>query len=649
MDRQRQYIHGDAASLVGSMCPSLYRAVYRGRTKEVMAMLLRPHGAATTDCRATGIIMHGQCNILEVTAEKNTLLHIAAAQGHGKLIRELYLRFEDHAGVLLSRLNTALDTPLHCAARAGHVGSVKALVELARDHGEGILGSKNEAGDTALHLAARHGHGQAVEVLMSAAAEPAAELNNAGMSPLYLAVMSGSVQAVRVITIGSDDASTVGPSSQNALHAAVFQSPEMVDLLLQWRPALADQVDSSGSSPLHFASSVGSRTIVNAILLAAPPTTVYKRDSGGLSALHVAARMGHCSVVRRMLELCPDAAELRDDDGGTFLHAAAREKRSKVVSLAIKKRMLRGLLDAQDRKGNTALHLAVVAGEPGIADALLRKGKVHVDVLNNDGHTPFDLAAGSNSFLTMVRLVVTLFTFGAHLRPQRQDHLKPWSGRDMHLEVEKTSDSLAVVAGLIIAAAFTAGFNVPGGYDGTTGKAELAGKRAFDSFLVLDSLAVATSVFAVILFVYGKVSRSASSWKSFAVGLQFLWVSLVSLMLAFYVAVAGVATTGAFNTSFKAIYWVMYTGMYVLQSSIMMWTSPAISWRTIWRFLWQPRHSKAGRVIVKHQYPFVIASIVNSCLFVVTSFIGLYGFGAIFQLGKGVGTSSHSPAAPSPL
>jgi ankyrin repeat protein len=175
----------------------------------------------------SGIIQHGQCDILEVSAERNTVLHVAAEQGHDELIRELHLRFREEQG-LLSRRNSALDTPLHCAARAGHVRAVAILVQLAHDCGDGesknIVGCKNEAGDTALHLAARHGHGDAVEVLVLAAADPAAELNNAGVSPLYLAVMSGSVQAVRAIVSSCSGASAVGPSSQNALHAAVFKN-----------------------------------------------------------------------------------------------------------------------------------------------------------------------------------------------------------------------------------------------------------------------------------------------------------------------------------------------------------------------------------------------------------------------------------------
>nr|CAB3491126.1 unnamed protein product [Digitaria exilis] len=244
MDRQQQQQHVQLAGLSSAsppenaaaatmqpngsarlvqMCPSLYRAALRGRTEEVMALLLQQHGASTRTERyqATDTIQHEECHILEVSAEGNIVLHLAAEQGHDELIRELYLRFKEQ--VILSRRNSALDTPLHCAARAGHVRAIKVLVQLAQDYGESILGCKNEARDMALHLAARHGHGEAVKVLVSAMEESVAEVNNAGMSPLYLAVMSGSVLAVRAIT-ACKDASSAGRNLQNALHAAVFQS-----------------------------------------------------------------------------------------------------------------------------------------------------------------------------------------------------------------------------------------------------------------------------------------------------------------------------------------------------------------------------------------------------------------------------------------
>lgn len=96
--------------------------------------------------------------------------------------------------------------------------------------------------------------------------------------------------------------------------------------------------------------------------------------------------------------------------------------------------------------------------------------------------------------------MVTLVAFGAHGWPQRLDHLKPWSSRDIAQGIENASDSLAVVAVLIATVAFAAGFNMPGGY-GNSGTANLEGALAFKYFMFLDTIAIVTSVIAVILLV----------------------------------------------------------------------------------------------------------------------------------------------------
>uniref|UniRef100_A0A0E0MD68 PGG domain-containing protein n=1 Tax=Oryza punctata TaxID=4537 RepID=A0A0E0MD68_ORYPU len=562
--------------------------------------------------------LHGQCDLLEVTAERNTILHVAAEKGHGELIQELYHRIIKDNG-FLSRRNSALDTPLHCAARAGHTNAVTILVNLAQDSEENILGCQNAAGDTALHLASRHGHGATVEALVAARAM-ATELNKAGVSPLYLAVMSRSVPAVRAIVSTCSEASPIGPSSQNALHAAVFRSLEMVHLLLQWKPELASQVDCNGSTPLHFAASNGNHRIVRAILATAPPDTVYMKDLDGISALHVAARLGHVDIVKQLFGICPDAVELRDGHGETFLHTAVREKRSSIVSLAIKKhKQVGGLLDAQDGDGNTPLHIAVVAGSPGIVHTLLHKGKVQSDVLNNDGHTPLDLASTSTSLFNMVKFVVALVAFGAQGRPQRNDHLKPWSGRDIGKGIERTSDSFAVVAGLITTAAFAAGFNMPGGY-GDDGTASLKGRLSFKWFIFLDAIGVAASVVAVILLVYGKASRSAGSWKSFVAALHCMWVSLVSLILAFFAASRAVMGT---LSVVSIVFMVIYVLIIVLATLVARWVEPVTTTRTLWRFVWLNHRAHA----VRRQYPFAVASVYNCLFFSVINFIIFVGLG----------------------
>ncbi|EAZ18248.1 hypothetical protein OsJ_33789 [Oryza sativa Japonica Group] len=213
------------------MCSRLYIAAFRGYTDEVFSLLAGSSGAAVepANSRPSPAAQehanhHGGCSIREVTAERSKLLHIAAGEGHGELIAELC----SHDSSLLSSSSSSGNTPLHCAARAGHASAVRGIVRLARanveeDRLKAMLRGMNATGDTALHLAARHGHGEAVEELMEVAPETALELNGGGVSPLYLAVMSRSVRAVRAI-LSCRDASAAGPSSQNALHAAVLQS-----------------------------------------------------------------------------------------------------------------------------------------------------------------------------------------------------------------------------------------------------------------------------------------------------------------------------------------------------------------------------------------------------------------------------------------
>ncbi|VAH99030.1 unnamed protein product [Triticum turgidum subsp. durum] len=198
----------------GTMSPELYLALCRGRKKEAMALLRQQHGGAAAAANQVA-------GIHQVNAEGNSVLHLAAEHGHDKLIHDL-ASFGDRS--LLSSRNSTLDTPLHCAARAGHGKAVSLLVRLSCEGGDdSTLWCKNEAGNTALHLAARLGHGAAVKAMVSAAPGLASEVNNAGVSALYLVVMSRSAPAVRSITTRCGNTSAAGLSSQNALHAAVFQ------------------------------------------------------------------------------------------------------------------------------------------------------------------------------------------------------------------------------------------------------------------------------------------------------------------------------------------------------------------------------------------------------------------------------------------
>lgn len=177
---------------------------------------------------------------------------------------------------------------------------------------------------------------------------------------------------------------------------------EMTSLLLQWRPALASNLDINKSSPLHFASSDGDCSIIKEILTHSPPSTTYLQDSEGLSALSTAALMGHVAAVRLLLQFHPACADVRDNHGRSFLHAAVMKGHSSIVSYVIKDRMLEHLLNTQDMEGNTPLHLAVVAGEHKVISRLLSTGKVHAHIMNDAGRTPSDLINNLTGFYSMV-------------------------------------------------------------------------------------------------------------------------------------------------------------------------------------------------------------------------------------------------------
>ncbi|KAF8716857.1 hypothetical protein HU200_025956 [Digitaria exilis] len=625
------------------MCSELYIAALEGRKEEVAGLLsgssptttAAKNGRLPPASRANGTSIYlpntvhfgRSCTTREVTADRSTLLHIAGGHGHCDLITELC--HWDTA--LLSSTNSSLDTPLHCAARNGHAGAVQAIVRLARSCGEEegrvreLLGGKNEAGDTALHVAARHGHGETVEVLMKLAPELASEVNGVAVSPLYLAVISRSVRAVEAI-VGYRDASAVGPMSQNALHAAVLQSSEMVSLLLRWQPSLVNDLDHNKSSPLHFASSDGDCSIIEEILTHAPSSSAYLQDSEGLSALHVAAKMGNKPAVQLLLQFYPASAGIRDNHGRSFLHAAALQGHSSIVSQVIKNRMLENLLNQQDREGNTALHLAVEAGEYGVVSKLLSSGKVQVHLMNNAGYTPSDLIEKSTGFYSMVRLVLKLYVYGAQFRPQRQDLIEKWSGQDLVKWRLETSKNLAIVSTLVATVAFSAAFNVPGSY-GSDGKANLNGNRMYNAFLVLDTIAVTTAVMATILLVHGRASRSNKSWLGFIISMHFLWLSLFSMMLGFFTAIAA---TGDKKSTSIALYRLIYLGLYIL---IMLLTSLAMpgSFRGVLRLLFGRQRNRLKRRI-KRQYPFVVVYAFNMILFIVINNIALASVDTIGNL-----------------
>jgi ankyrin repeat protein len=166
----------------------------------------------------------------------------------------------------------------------------------------------------------------------------------------------------------------------------------MTRKLLNWKSGLASLQDASGSTPLHYAASVGNLETVNIllehlqnanILLDHEKSAAYVADEEGLYPIHVAAKCGRTSD------------ELVDKEGKNFLHIA-------IITHIPRKHTL---FNARDNDGNTPLHLASKSGYLKFVSSLISFKEVCSSIRNKDGLTPLDLALTETHPGFMHRLV----------------------------------------------------------------------------------------------------------------------------------------------------------------------------------------------------------------------------------------------------
>ncbi|XP_072951022.1 protein ACCELERATED CELL DEATH 6-like [Typha angustifolia] len=500
-------------------------------------LLLQPPSVERTETAIE--VPRRDVNLLGVTVGGNTALHIASTHGHLKLAKLICQRESS----LLEARNVMLETPLHCAARAGNDKIVSSIISFTRDSNgigvETMLRARNRAGETALHEAARNGHVQVAVELMSADPGLANMVDEQGISPLYLAATAGSVALLCAIlpsssttTTASFPVSCAGPNGQTALHAAAFfflnlgnghlisqfsfkkpaAASQIAKELLKWNKMLAKSADKSGSTPLHYAASVGNEKMVK-LLLEHDSSLAYISDSSGLFPVHVTATMGRVGVIGVFIKHCPDSDELLDNKGRNLLHNAVEHKRIAIVQYVCKRSDLVKLMNAKDYEGNTPLHLAVRSGEQEIVSLLMRNKRVDSSTMNKDGLTPLDLSVvGVDRGLTYVMnpsdwILMCLQWAGARFSPHRADHFVRDNivPEDLEKESQKHASltrSLAISSVVIATVAFAAAFTLPGGYraDGTP---TLVRRYTFKAFVIADTFAFIFSVLSTYFSTFG--------------------------------------------------------------------------------------------------------------------------------------------------
>ncbi len=305
-------------------------------------------------------------------------------------------------------------------ARAASLGQAEVVAFLAAKGAD--LDRRNGAGDPSLVLALRGDPlrgteaGRArktVETLLQAGAG-VNEAGEFGRTPLIWAVLRADAATVWLLLQHGADPGVKDEEGRTAADLAeqrklrylaeLLRHPERPELAVHATTALAEAVRSNrpeavaaalaqgaavngrtgnGSTPLMLAAAAGNAEMVR--LLAQKGGALDADNGGGATALVYAAAAGHLPVLRLLLE--SGAVVQQAGPGGTALAFAVREGQLEAARL-----LLEHGADANERvEGTPLLTQAISAEREDMARLLVASGAA-IDVVNDDGRTPLQLA-----------------------------------------------------------------------------------------------------------------------------------------------------------------------------------------------------------------------------------------------------------------
>ncbi|KAL9408556.1 hypothetical protein AB3S75_047015 [Citrus x aurantiifolia] len=346
-----------------------------------------------------------------------------------------------------------------------------------------------------------------------------------------------SSDMVLALLENSTSVSHEGPNGKTALHAAAMKFAFVdtaLEKLLEEKKNLIKETDQYGWTPIHYAAYHGNYRTINLLL----ETDQYALDIADkdrkMTVLHLAAGQGHAKIVEAIISKNPECCELVDNRGWNFLHYAMVSFHvGQLTNLLENNPLARSLIDEGDAEGNTPLHV-LAAIRPNECDVdLVRKTQANYDAVNkqnvsvrhifNYGYPELkeeiqklSKDVGRGQYSKGVRRAVKKYVIKENYKDTRASHL--------------------VVAALIATVAFAAAFTVPGGYRSENGTAILRRNKAFQLFMVADSIAMAFSLSAVVThFWLSYVTEETKDFNEdlFHASIWFTLLSMAAMVIAF--------------------------------------------------------------------------------------------------------------------
>ena len=315
-----------------------------------------------------------------------SILHIAARTGQTAVAE-----FALANGANINLPSNSKKTPLHYTAQLNQLAMAKLLVEAKAD-----LAAKDKKGRTALDLATGEAKRELANYLRGVGVTSKSDEEAA--KSIFVAAKIGSIDAIKKHLEAGVDVNGKNKSGQTALHvAAKAGQVDAVGALLEAKAGVA-AADKSQKTALHYAAQKGHK--VTTALLLEKGAAVNAKDKKNKTPLDYAISKKRTEVI----EL------LRAKGGKTTKELLAADDifaAAEVGDVESIKKLLAGGADvnAKNKGGYTALHLAAKRGQAAAAAALL-EAKADIGLASKSGKTALHYVAYYNGNLDLAKALL---------------------------------------------------------------------------------------------------------------------------------------------------------------------------------------------------------------------------------------------------
>ena len=273
--------------------------------------------------------------------------------------------------------------------------------------------SISKQGNSPLHTACEWGSKTAVEHLITKCDCDLNACNSFGETPLHIACRHERVQIVELLlehcpnTVNNRSGTNETPLHLACLHSDVT----LANLILDKQPSNIDIPDVYGDTPLLNACRVGNVSVIK-LLVEKGCDPLYVNENSMEMSIHIACRMQRLDILEVLVKNCNTKVDTRNCFGETPLCIAMNSSCMDVVHFMVSKQLCDASLSLKAKHqsrnkiketGDNALHLACKLKDLRLVQLLL--DYCPVNIKNNDGDTPFHIAAIDGSFSVMKCLI----------------------------------------------------------------------------------------------------------------------------------------------------------------------------------------------------------------------------------------------------